>query len=83
MASDSTNDKLLRIALREIMPIRLLLLAYRSSVTWITALGFDVARPEMVSYSEGLKKALRKVGTEDRRSPGSRNPATDRLDGFT
>jgi hypothetical protein len=38
MTSDSTNDKLLRIALREIMPILLLLPATQTSVTNVTAL---------------------------------------------
>lgn len=43
MTNDSTNDKLLRIALREIMPISLLLAATQPSVTSVTALWFDGA----------------------------------------
>src|ERR1022692_528433 len=49
MTSDRTNDKLLRIALREIMPISLLLPATQPSVTNVTVLWFDGA---------GLKRAL-------------------------
>ena len=48
MTSDSTNDKLLRIALREIMPISLLLPATQPSVTNVTALWFDGAGLKMV-----------------------------------
>ena len=48
MTSDSTNDKLLRIALREIMPILLLLPATQPSVTNVTALWFDGAGLKMV-----------------------------------
>src|ERR1019366_2646690 len=48
MTSDSTNDKLLRIALREIMPISLLLPATQPSVTSVTALWFDGAGLKMV-----------------------------------
>jgi hypothetical protein len=43
MTNDSTNDKLLRIALREIMPISLLLAATQPSVTSVTTLWFDGA----------------------------------------
>ena len=49
MTSDSTNDKPLRIALREIMPISLLLPATQPSVTSVTAHWFDGA---------GLKRVL-------------------------
>ncbi len=49
MTNDSTNDQLLRIALREIMPISLLLPATQPSVTNVTALWFDEA---------GLKRVL-------------------------
>src|SRR5664279_5321187 len=55
MTSDSTNDKLLLIALREIMPISLSLLATQPSVTWITALWFDGPRPKMVPCFEARK----------------------------
>lgn len=48
MTSDSTNDKLLRIALREIMPILLWLPATQPSVTNVTALWFDGAGLKMV-----------------------------------
>jgi hypothetical protein len=48
MTNDSTNDKLLRIALREIMPILLLLPATQPSVTNVTALWFDGAGLKMV-----------------------------------
>jgi hypothetical protein len=41
MTSDSTSDKLLRIAPREIMPFSLLLAAHQPSVTRITARRFD------------------------------------------
>jgi hypothetical protein len=49
MTSDRTNDKPLRIALREIMPILLLLAATQPSVTTVTVLWFDGA---------GLKRVL-------------------------
>jgi hypothetical protein len=49
MASDSTNDKLLRIALREIMPISLLLRSHEQSVMTVTVLRFDVARWKTMS----------------------------------
>ena len=48
MTSDSTNDKLLRIALREIMPISLLLVTHQPSVIRITAPWFDGERVKMV-----------------------------------
>jgi hypothetical protein len=48
MTSDSTNDQLLRIALREIMPILLLLPATQPSVTNVTVLWFDGAGLKMV-----------------------------------
>lgn len=50
MTSDSTNDKLLRIALRDIMPVSLSLLATQPSVTKITALWFDGAGRKMVLH---------------------------------
>ena len=46
MTSHRTNDKLLRIALREIMPISLLLPATQPSVTNVTVLWFDGAGAE-------------------------------------
>ena len=51
MTNDSTNDKLLRIALREIMPISLLLPATQPSVTNVTVLWFDGAGPKRALLS--------------------------------
>jgi|ERR1035438_1765266 hypothetical protein len=51
MTNDSTNDKLLRIALREIMPNSLLLLATQPSVTGVTARWFDGAGVKRVLLS--------------------------------
>jgi hypothetical protein len=69
MTNDSTNDKLLLIALREIMPISLSLLATQPSVTKITALWFDGPRPKMVSsrfssQSTGIHIAAPRMGVE-------------------
>jgi hypothetical protein len=49
--SDRTNDKPLCIALREIMPISLLLPATQPSVTSVTVLWFDGAGLKMVLLS--------------------------------
>ena len=51
MTSDSTNDQLLRIVLREIMPISLLLPATQPSVTSVTVLWFDGAGPKRALLS--------------------------------
>ena len=48
MTSDSTNDQLLRIALRETMPTSLLPAATQPSVTGVTVLWFDGAGVNMV-----------------------------------
>ena len=51
MTSDRTNDKLLRIALREIMPNSLLLAATQPSVTSVTVLWFDGTEVKRVLLS--------------------------------